>query len=251
MPIRRPALLLAFFLLIALSARGQSFYFGFKGGPTLGIQKWDQSFQRDPLFRYHFIGFMETYNEEDRYALFAQLGYHVKGSTIRTYSYTTQLPDGTYETFPGRTTPFIFNNIALTLGGKQKFPFGATSKAYYMFGIRGEYTVDNNLRPAELEVNDPYYAIYPFEEFVKKFTFGATAGAGIEFPFSELVGGMVELTVNPDFTRQYDQPQIDNVINPNPDFGGGNFTIPERQIMNVTFEVTFGIRFLRKVVYVD
>lgn len=247
----RVFVLLAGSFLLALPARSQSFYFGLKGGPTIGIQKWDQSFQRDPLLRYHIIAFTETYSEEDRYALFAQLGYHVKGSSIRTYGYTAQLPDGTYEDFPARNTPFVFNNIALTLGGKQKFPFGMTNKAYYMFGIRGEYTVGNNLRPAELEVNDPYYIIYPFEEFVKSFTFGATAGAGLEFPFSELVAGLVELTVNPDFTRQYDQPQIDNVLNPNPDFGGGTFTIPERQIMNVTFEITFGIRFMRKVIYID
>jgi hypothetical protein len=240
---------LAFFL--AFPAFGQSFYFGIKGGPTLATQQWDQSFQRDPLLRYHFIAFTESYSEEDRYALFAQLGYHLKGSSIRTYRSTIQLPDGSYRDYPARVIPFKFHNLALSLGGKQKFPLGATSKAYYMFGIRGEYTVDTNLRPAELDVRDPYYAIYPFEEFVRPWTFGAIAGAGVEFPFSELVAGLIEFTVNPDFTRQYDQPQIDNVINPNPDFGGGTITIPERQIVNVTFEMTLGVRFLRKVIYID
>ena len=44
---------------------------------------------------------------------------------------------------------------------------------------------------------------------------------------------------------------IPNVINPNP-FGGSNvIDIPQRQITNVTFELTLGFRFVNKIVYID
>ena len=230
---------------------GQSYFFGLKGGLTIGTQKWDQSFQRDPLFRYHVIGFIESFDEEDKYSLFAQLGYHVKGSAIRTYATTGRLPDGTIIDIPARETPFEFNNLSLTLGGKQKFEVGQNSKVFYLLGIRGDYTVSTNLRPTDLETYNIYNTIYPFEEYVNKFNFGATAGAGMQFMFSELVGGLLEFTVNPDFTRQYNQPEIPNVINPNPGYGSNTITIPERQISNVTFEITLGLRFLRKVIYID
>lgn len=242
-------------LLIALwlPLAGQGgFYFGLKGGLTVGIQKWDQSFQRDPLLRYHGIIFTESYSEEDKTALFAQLGYHVKGSAIRTYRTVVQFPDGTFRDVPARQTPFEFENISLSVGAKQKFPLGlGSNKVFYMIGIRGDYTVNTNLRPVNAEEFGVYNLIFPFEEFVNKFNFGAILGGGIQFEFTELVGGVLEFTVNPDFTRQYNQPEIPNVINPNPNFGSGTITIRERQISNTTFEVTLGLRFLRKVIYID
>ncbi len=234
-----------------LPGHGQSYYFGVKGGMTVGIQQWDQSFQRDPLFRYHAIAFIESLDEQDKYALFAQLGYHVKGSAIRTYGYTAQLPDGSFVDIPPRTTPFEFRNLSLTVGGKQKFSVGLDTKVYYLLGIRGDYTVSTKLRPNDIADYGIYNTIYPFDDFVNKFMFGATVGGGIQFMFSEFVGGLIEITVNPDFTNQYNQPEIPNVINPNPNFGGNTITIPERQISNTTFEVTLGLRFLRKVVYID
>ncbi len=238
-------------LLGLLPLGAQSFFFGFKGGMTIGIQEWGRSFQRDPLFRYHVIGFLESLEPDDKYALFAQLGYHVKGSAIRTYGTTGRLPDGTIIDIPARETPFEFHNISLSLGAKQKFSIGTGTKVFYLLGIRGDYTADTNLRPTDLETYSVYSTIYPFEEYVNKFMFGAIAGGGLQWMFSEFVGGVLEFTVNPDFTRQYNQPEIPNVINPNPNFGSNTITIPERQISNVTFEITLGLRFLRKVVYID
>lgn len=235
----------------SLSLDAQSFYFGLKGGLTIGTQKWDNTFERDPLFRYHFAAFTESYTEDDTYNLYAQLGYNVKGSAIRTYGFTAIFPDGSERYIPPRTTPFEFRNIGLTLGGKQKFSVGEQSRVFYLLGIRGEYTVSTKLRPDGIEESDNYYGIYPFDEYVNKFTFGVTAGAGFQFMFSELVGATLEFTANPDFTNQYNQPEIRNVINPNPNYGSNNITIPERQIKNTTFEVTLGLRFLRKVIYVD
>ncbi|MBK8879808.1 MAG: hypothetical protein IPN74_15100 [Haliscomenobacter sp.] len=228
----------------------QSYAFGLKGGLTIATQKWDNSFQRDPLFRQHAILFIESVEEDQPFALFAQGGYHVKGSAIRTYRSVYTQPDGSMVEVPSFTTPFVFNNLSLTLGAKQKFPFTGQKKLYYLFGIRGDYTVSTKLRPDNL-ANNYLFSIYPFEEFVNEFNYGATVGGGIELPFTELVGLVLELTVNPDFTKQYNQPIIRNVINPNP-FGGSNLIdIPERQIVNTTFEVTLGFRFINKIVYID
>lgn len=231
------------------TAHGQSYAFGLKGGLTIGTQKWDNSFQRDPLFRQHVIAFIESAEENEPFALFAQGGYHVKGSSIRTYRSVYTLPDGKLVEVPALSTPFVFNNASVTVGAKQKFDFTGAKKLYYMLGIRGDYTVSTNLRPDDLS----YYLspIYPFEEYVNKFNYGATVGGGVELPFTDLVGMVLEFTINPDFTKQYNQPLIPNVINPNP-FGGTNvIDIPERQITNVTFELTLGFRFVNKIVYID
>lgn len=227
----------------------QSYAFGLKGGLTIGTQKWDNSFQRDPLFRPHGIVFIETAEEDEPFALFAQGGYHVKGSSIRTYRSVYTQADGTLVEIPSITTPFIFNNASVSVGAKQKFDFTGSKKLYYMFGIRGDYTVRTDLRPDNLYVQ--LSSIYPFEEYVNKFNYGAIIGGGIELPFTDLVGMVLELTINPDFTKQYNQPIIRNVINPNP-YGGTNvIDIPERQISNVTFELTLGFRFVNKIVYID
>lgn len=239
--------------LLCLPLTGQNgFYFGIKGGPTIANQKWDNSFQREPLIRYHAAIYTESYTEEDKYVLFAQAGYHIKGSAIRTFATTVQLPDNTYRNIPAISTPFEFHNASVSVGAKQKFPVGdGNTKVFYMLGIRGDYTISSNLRPADIQDYGVYNLIYPFKEFVNEFNFGAIIGGGFQVMFSELVGGMIEFTVNPDFTKQYNQPEIPNVINPNPNYGSGTFTIPERQISNTTFEVSLGLRFLRKVIYVD
>lgn len=225
----------------------QSFAFGVKGGLTIGTQQWGNSFERDALFRYHGIAFIETLPDGNDFAILAQAGYHVKGSSIRTNFFTTA---GDRRQL---VTPFEFNNISLTLGGKKKYDVGrGNMRLFYMFGVRGEYTVRTNLGPQDLIEDNPYLArIYPFEGFVNKFTYGATVGGGVEVPLGDLVGMSLEFTVNPDFSNQYNQPQIDNVIDPNPNATRPTFTIPERQIRNLTFEVTAGFRFLRIVEYID
>lgn len=240
-----------FFSIAAVSAQGYAF--GIKGGLTVGMQRWDESFQREPLFRYHAIIYTESLPEDEKFALLAQLGYHVKGSTMRTYRTVFEFPPGSgnFQTFPGTTVPFEFRNISLTLAGKRKYDFGIDKKAYYMLGIRGDYTLSTKLRPDFVDETSLYTRIYPFEEFVRKINYGATFGGGIEWMFSEYIGGLLEFTVNPDFSFQYKQPAIPNVRNPNPGFGSSTITIPERQIRNVTFELTLGFRFLHKIEYID
>lgn len=56
----------------------QSYAFGVKGGVTAALQSWD-NYGRDPLYNAHWVTFIES-ADDDKGSVFAQLGYHVKGS---------------------------------------------------------------------------------------------------------------------------------------------------------------------------
>lgn len=230
---------------LAASAGAQGSIFGIKGGPTIGLQQWE-SFERDPLFRYHGILFVESLPADNSYALFAQIGYNPKGSAIRSRNAFGLSGD----IFRLPTQAFIFHNASLSVGAKQKFKKSSgEGRTYYMFGLRLDYTFDTNLEEYE-ELNESY-PIYPIndKQLIREINYGLVLGGGIEFPFSEFIGAMLEFSVNPDFSLQYQQPKADVYVNNS--FYMGNLSIPERNIRNLTFELTLGMRFLRKVIYVD
>ena len=245
-----------FLLLIALTISitdlsSQGFAWGIKGGPSMAFQKWDQT-ERDPLFTYHGIAFIESLSDDSSVGLFAQGGYHNRGSAIRTRGFVGTNPaTGQDREYPGRTTKYEFTNLSVSVGAKQKFDFGSSSKVYYMLGIRGDYTLKTNLDEFE-ELSLITGGFYPFEGAVRKWNAGFIFGGGIEIPILEAVDIIAEITVNPDFTKQYFHPSIPNVIIPT--FGGGSATtgtLPERSIRNNTIELTIGFRFIRAVEYVD
>ena len=131
---------------------------------------------------------------------------------------------------------------------KKKHTLGnGDSKAYYLLGLRGDYTINTNLDEYD-DPNFPFLTTFPTDQWVRKLNYGVTLGGGFEFPFGELVSGILEFTFNPDLSRQYNQPGIENVYDP---YTGTNRNISERKIYNITFEVTLGLRFLRLVEYVD
>ncbi|MEL7117861.1 MAG: hypothetical protein AAFO07_00415 [Bacteroidota bacterium] len=231
----------------------QSYAFGVKGGLTVGLQRWGNTFNsREPLFRYHGDLFIETADSDEPFALFASGGYRIKGSAIRFRRQVATLPDGSVREFGAQTIPFEFHNLSVVLGAKQKFPMGySDSKLYYSFGVRVDYTIDTKLRPDFIEEDDPFAIFYPIEGFVNEFNYGITVGGGIEVPFTELIGMILELNVSPDFSRQYNQPQINNVINTSPFATNPTVTIPERMITNLVFELSLGFRFMNKVIIVD
>jgi hypothetical protein len=193
------------------------------------------------LFKYHGALSIESVNNEnDNSSLFAQIGYHVRGSATR---FRFFFQGGGIQTF---SQEFQFHNLSLILGAKIKKPFGERGKYFYFGGLRGDYNLKTNL--SELSPNNPYAALYyPQPGFVNKWTAGLSFGGGIELPFSDLVGIQLMLSAHPDFLLQYRQPAIPNVIDPlNP---GQNITIQERRIRNLTIELSVGLRLLRKVVY--
>lgn len=230
-------------LVIYLSSmNAQGFAWGAKGGLLLGLQKWE-GFQRDPLIKYQGSLFIESLPEEEKFSFFAQGGLHLKGSAIRNQRYF--FANG--EEFRPPTTEFIFRNLSVVLGAKQKFDFGLNGKKFYSFGLRADYTLSTNLDDFKQGGFAPI--TFPDNFFVRKFNYGVSVGGGLEFPFSELIGAVVDLSINPDLSFQYMQPTIPNVTNPaNP---GQTITIPERRIVNITVELSVGFRFLRKIEYID
>jgi len=244
---KKAILLIAGLLWMSSGLMAQGYFFGLKGGLSIGSQRWND-FERDPLLAYHGDVFIESLSEGNKFSVFAQAGLHQKGSALRNLLFSNVF-NGGFNRAPA--TKFIFNNASLVLGGKQKYEFANDTKVYYMFGIRGDYTVSTNLNKYE-EFNElnPGFAIYPFNtyEFIRRINYGITVGGGFEVAISEYVGGMVEFTVNPDFSDQYRQPAIPNVTDP---YSGMSRTLPERRVRNLTFEISLGLRFLRKIVYVE
>ncbi len=217
-------------------------------GPTAGLQKWDNSQGREPLFQYHVSVAMETINnDDDRSSFVMQLGYHVKGSAtrFRYFNINSGFPGGTY------TERFKFNNISLMLGAKQRYDFGnaGTAKYFYFGGLRGDYTYSTNIDNLPNANTNCNPAAYPLMGGVQRWMAGFSVGGGLEFALSELVGAQVQLSVNPDVTPQYRQNAIPNVIDIcNP---GNIYSIPERRIRNTTVELSVGLRLLRKVIIVE
>jgi hypothetical protein len=240
-----PIVLWSFLATGGLSAQDGSI-FGFKGGLALSNQQWE-SFQREPVLFLQGDVFIESLPVENKFALFAQAGYHPKGSAIQSRLVGNPF-NGQLFREPRRR--FVFHNASLVLGAKQKFEFAGSSQAYYILGVRGDYTVDTNLDEFQDE-NEGFAPIFPIddERFIRRFNYGITVGGGWEFQFSEFVGGMIELSFHPDLSLQYEQPAGTVQIN-NPQFVG-QYNIPQRRIRNLALELSIGLRFLRKVVYVD
>lgn len=231
------------FAFIFSSLHGQGTAYTIKGGLTLGVQKWN-GFDQDPLFKYHGAISAESLDETAQFSIFAQAGYHLKGSALRNGSFIDQ--NNNFQRLPAQE--FIFKNISVVLGAKRKYEMSDALKGYYLIGLRGDYTIGTNLDEyKELnEVNNTLF--YPSNAFVRDWNYGISLGGGFELALGELVGANLEFTVNPDFSQQYRQPQINNVYNP---FTRQNGNIPERTVRNITFEISAGFRFLRVVEYVD
>jgi hypothetical protein len=259
---KRPARLFALFCCLPLLLPAQlieqegehgtdwgGYFFGLKGGLSLGSQDWS-GLETELGLGYHVAGFLETIPTRGTFSFWGQLGYHQRGSRSgRRRVITFQ---GNQVRLP--SDPFRFNNISLGIGGKQVVAYTKLADLYYLIGIRGEYTVSTNLGDY-----DPRGATqgglqlrrdYPIDsyEFINRFTYGATVGGGAYLLLSEKVGALLELSIHPDLAYQYNQGQINNVANPG---GGGNTSIGERSIRNLTFEVSVAFRFLRSFVYID
>jgi hypothetical protein len=219
----------------------QSTVYTVLGGLSAGSQKWDNQSQRGILPRYHGALRIETLNEEKNHSsVFAQIGYHVRGSRQRFLFFT-----------PGggsirNAFTYQFRNISLLLAAKSKKDVGTNNKFYYYGGIRGDYTLNTNLNDLT-QVSNTFTLYFPSDGFVRHWLAGISVGAGLELNLKELVGAQIEFSVHPDFTLQYRQPALNNVIDPNNP--GTPISISARNIRNITYELSVGIRLTRKVVY--
>lgn len=223
--------LIGFLIFATFESTAQSFYFGPKAGLAINTQQWN-NFERDALFSLHGDLFIESYSEGSTSSLYAQVGYHTRGSAVRLQGFN----------IPSFSNAFKFNNIVLIAAAKRLVSDKKNIKPYYLLGIRGEYTVSNNLD----EYTQFQSIFYPLDFYVNKFNYGFVVGGGFDFELSDLYGAFIEFVVSPDISFQYQQPAIPNVISP---FNGQTVTISERRIRNLSLEITFGMRFLRKVEY--
>lgn len=226
---------------IKTEENSSGFAWGIKGGLTIGTQKWNGS-DRSPLFRYHGVAFIESIRNP-KSAFYAQAGYHIRGSATRFGPYQDPF---TGQLRSGFTDGYQFRNAALSVGVKQKFEFKENIKYYYGFGLRGEYTINTNLQKS----GDVYSLYFPIDDpnTVRRFNGGMDFIGGFEMKFSETIGGILQFTISPDVTKQYFQLAIPNIRDP---YSGQNTTIPAQDIRNLSLEISLGIRFLRKVIYVD
>jgi Outer membrane protein beta-barrel domain len=211
---------------------GQSFYFGPKLGPGLNFQRWSNN-DEFPLLSVNGDIFIETAPEDEKNFMYASLGFRTRGSGWRNRSLGNNLSFN--------STQFKFHNIVLELGAKRMLNNAMDARPYYFIGLRGEYTVGTNLAQY---ANNIYF---PQNPFVRKFVYGGTFGGGYEFKFREMMKFFVEIGIHPDFGLQYYQPDLFRV--PDPFFPGQTLTIRENQIRNLSLELKFGMKFLRKVEY--
>lgn len=223
----------------------QGFVWGVKGGLSVGSQRWGNggSYDNSLLFKYHGAAFIENATENSTSVLFAQAGYHVRGSAFRYRKSVGIDVNGNSFESPGFTQEFQFNNAAIILGAKRRGVLGKDN-AFYSIGLRGEYTVSTNLEAA-----NALFTFYsqPQKEFVKKLNYGLSVAGGYEFPFSDFVGGILEVSIHPDISRQYFRPPF---IGWDP-FQRQNVTVQEQSIRNLSIEISLGIKLLRKVEYID
>jgi hypothetical protein len=229
----------------------QGYAFGVKGGLTVGSQSWNEggSQNNSLLFKYHGALFIENAPEDATSVAFAQVGYHTRGSAFRFRRGIGVTVDGTQIDIPAFKQEFLFNNAALILGFKRRGVLNVPS-AFYTIGLRADYTLSNNL-PSCQAPRTGFYFFSQCQDFVRKFNYGLSLSGGWEFNFSDLVGSFIELSVHPDISRQYFQPPITGLNFFDPYTGTSINGIPEQSIRNLTFEISIGFKFLRKVIYVD
>ncbi|MBK9222631.1 MAG: hypothetical protein IPO16_11025 [Saprospiraceae bacterium] len=219
-------------MIIDLNINAQSNGFGFKLGPSLGYQKWGGGSQRDPLLRWHVAAFMDSESSDSKNVIYGQLGYHVKGGAFRvSYFY-----DVNGNRYPGSTYAMEFHNLSLDIGLK-RFLHKGKWKPYYAIGLRGEYTLKTN------------FEIYQeLQEWVRKWNYGVSVKIGSEFKFSKLVYGGIELNLAPDLSKQIFVPATIRRLNPfthQPEPGY------EQSTVNTTIELSFYLRFLQLIEYIE
>ena len=233
-------ILISSLVLVSAVIFGQSYWFGPKLGGAMSFQSWGDGtsgggLNRDPLFSINGDIMVESYDEFKKGALYASLGYHTRGSSIQFFSF-----NNAFSTRQG----YRFNNIVLELGGKRSLNLSKDFDPYFIIGIRGEYTIGTNLKNFESQ-NSPYT---PNDVFVRKFNYGVTAGGGFEMEMSELSNIFFEFSIQPDLSYQYESPPA-RVIDP---FQmNQTVDLPLRRVRNLSLELKIGVKFLRKVEYID
>ena len=225
-----PTLFLFLILIQGMQSQGPAFIIA--AGPSLSNQR-VSGFSRDPFLRYHAVVSIESTSEINPNALYARLGYHVKGSAVNIQNFY-DLDGNIYE---GSSFAMEFHNVSFSLGFKQRRELG-DKHYHYGFGVRGDYNVKTKFD----------LLFKGLEGAENKFTYGVNVDAGIELPLSELISVVFEIGLAPDFAEQmFIPPQATGYNYPD----GSPVILPETKLTNVVIEARAGFRFWNKIIYTD
>ncbi|MBK9103848.1 MAG: hypothetical protein IPL92_04615 [Saprospiraceae bacterium] len=203
------------------------------GGLTMSTQTVN-GFEKDPFFRFHAVGYMESSSEISPNSLYASLGYHIKGSAVNSAAYYDP-NTGTEQA--RQSNSMEFHNLSLGFGVKQRKEVGPNFLSYG-FGVRGDFNLSTDFG----------YLFAGLEGTENNFTYGLDFNVGFEFPISELVSTTIEFGFSPDLSQQIYVPYQDTGYNYS---DGSPVVIAESSIKNIVFEARAGFRFWRKVIYTD
>ena len=212
-------ILLSCFSLVSIKA--QSYYLGGKVGYGMNMQIWN-SFERDMIFTPLVDVYTETYDEMPS-RLYASFGYRTRGSSVRGRNFNSFY---TYK----------FQNLSLEAGGKRLLSMDKKFNPYYSVGARLEYTLSSNLNASSGNI----FTSLVDDEYVNKWNYGVSVGGGFEYAWTDTRVLFVEVCINPDLSKQYEQLATASYTDPN----GVTYTIQKEEVRNVSIELKLGIKFL-------
>lgn len=222
---KKSLLYLAFLLLLSAELAAQDNAYGVLGGLTVGTQRWT-GFQRDPLLTWNGRAFYESILNE-KLTVVGELGYHNRGSAMRVQAIIPGTGNLVTERYNMR-----FKNLSFLGAAKQIYHLEENLETYVKLGVRLEYTFGDTLDIFE-----------EYAEAIQPFNYGVTLGGGFHFgPNDGPVQFVLDFQVSPDFSQQIYSPpgQIYNR------FTQQYMTVQEQKVVNLSFEVSLGIRFVNK-----
>jgi hypothetical protein len=216
------------FFLFCSFAQAQQMGFGAKGGLLVGTQQGKRaliSYHADLVFET--MGKWQGINTPRRLGFVAQLGYHRRGASYNSGFFGTN-------TF---VVNDLFHNISLAALLKGNFKVSKSFLPYYAAGLRLDATVAS-------EVVNSLDA-----QGVTPINFGFWLGGGIDWEPPKLPFGLFfEINISPDVTPQVFFRKGTQIQYLDP-FRSTTYTrtfSEDYKIINLSIEVTFGIKFIIK-----
>jgi hypothetical protein len=233
MRILHPFFLVVFLFISAMSSlHAQGAIYGFAGGLSFSSEQ-ITGFQQQEFLRPHAIAFIESTSDISPNALYARLGYHVKGAEIQTYTYYDEMAVAQ----PAEVPAMQFHNLSTTIGFKQRRPLGGLWYSYG-FGLRLDYNLKADY--------GKFFMVLDGAE--NKVTYGVDVDVAMEFPISEYVSAFLEFGVSPDLSEQIFIPLHNNGWY---QYNGVPISVGETKLTHLVYEVRAGFRFWHKVIYTD
>lgn len=210
--------------------------YGIQSGLTIGTQKWNGS-EREPLFAINASAFIDFMSGKHM-STFIQAGYHPKGSAVVQNATQYIGPGGQPINIPRTRYNTTFHNLSVVLGVKSRYVLKQDNqRAYFMLGVRGEYTMAYNIGV----LGNPN-----FNDYVNRFNYGPSLGGGYELDLGTSGTALFwQLHFAPDVSYMLNVPNS-QWTNP---FTLQTETLPAQRIRNMAIEIVMGVRFLRKSEY--